>query len=285
MSKLKCPLYVLKIVKSFLSNRYFYVRVGEATSALMDIPWGVPQGSALSPTLYNLYISDIPKSPADETKIRQYADDTLIHTSDRFISKINKRLQESATRITKYYHRWKIKINADKTILTCFTNRKTKQLPDNTLNITNIDIPWTSEMKYLGMTFDKHLTFTTNTNLTCNKVDTVIRCLYPYINRNSAIENKVKIHLYKTYIRPILTYASPVTYNMSKTNKLKLVRKQTNILRMLLDVSWEDFVSNKKLEQRANLPNLNDFTDLINNNFISKCQLSENMLIRQLYDQ
>lgn len=282
MEKLKYPLYILKIVKSFLSNRFFYVRVGEATSDLMDIPWGVPQGSALSPTLYNLYISDMPRTLAENTQMKQYADDTVVHTSDRLIKKVNKRLQESAEIITKFYHRWKIKINSDKTILTCFTNRKTKQLPEDTLSITNADIPWSYEMKYLGVTFDKHLTLTTNTNLTCNKVDTVVRCLYPYINRNSAIDFGVKIHIYKTYIRPLLTYASPLTYDMSKTNMLRLERKQTTILRMMLDVSWEDFISNQKVLEMAKVPYLKEFIYKANETFFNKCHLSENVLIREL---
>lgn len=282
MNKLNFPLYIVKITKSFLTHRFFYVKVGAAKSELISIKWGVPQGSALSPTLYNIYISDIPRTLAEHTEIKQYADDTVIHTSDRFINKIKKRLQDSAEIIKKYYHKWKIKINEEKTILTCFSNRITKQLPDHTLTISNIEVPWTSDMKYLGITFDKHLTLSTHINLTCTKVDSAIRCLYPYMNRNSKIAPELKIHLYKTYIRPLLTYAAPVTLEASKTNLYKLQRKQTKILRMVLGISWDDFMSNEAIENLAKTPNLRDFMYKINMSFKSKCCLSTNKLIREL---
>lgn len=47
---------VLKWFRSFLSDRYFSVNYGDSISKKRLLPWGVPQGSILSPTLFSLYL-------------------------------------------------------------------------------------------------------------------------------------------------------------------------------------------------------------------------------------
>jgi hypothetical protein len=42
---------------------------------------GVPQGSVLSPTLYNLYINDTPQTPG--VYLGLFADDTCQYATDR----------------------------------------------------------------------------------------------------------------------------------------------------------------------------------------------------------
>ena len=51
------PLYLVKIVKSFLTGRSFKVLVNGTSSDLQVIPAGVPQDSVLAPILYNIFTS------------------------------------------------------------------------------------------------------------------------------------------------------------------------------------------------------------------------------------
>lgn len=71
------PLYLL--TKSYLQNRSFLIRQGDSLSSKFQILAGVPQGSDLSPDLYNIYTADIPNS--ENTLIATYADDTAILSS------------------------------------------------------------------------------------------------------------------------------------------------------------------------------------------------------------
>jgi hypothetical protein len=56
-----------------------------------DIQRGVPQGSVLSLTLYNLYINDMPQAPG--VYLGLFADDTCIFVTDHKESCVLRKLQ------------------------------------------------------------------------------------------------------------------------------------------------------------------------------------------------
>ena len=68
--------HALAWIKSYLSERYQFVRCGETTSSNRSCVSGVPQGSVLGPFLFTIYVSPIAHI-ADSFGIsqRQYADD------------------------------------------------------------------------------------------------------------------------------------------------------------------------------------------------------------------
>jgi hypothetical protein len=68
-----------QILKSYLSDRYFYVKYQEEQTALIPIESGVQQGSVLGPVLYLLYTADLPT--LRQTTVATFADDTAVSTS------------------------------------------------------------------------------------------------------------------------------------------------------------------------------------------------------------
>jgi hypothetical protein len=64
LSKLNFSTNLIKLINSFLSQRKFRVSVEGEMSTPRYMQAGVPQGSVLFPTLYNLYINDTSKLPA-----------------------------------------------------------------------------------------------------------------------------------------------------------------------------------------------------------------------------
>lgn len=49
-----CPGHLTCIIDSFVRNRTFIVKFGDSKSRDHSIPFGVPHGSVLSPSLYNI---------------------------------------------------------------------------------------------------------------------------------------------------------------------------------------------------------------------------------------
>ena len=53
------PTHFYLILKTYLSDRYYYVKVNRAYSGIHHIQAGVPQGSVRGSTLYTIYTSDM----------------------------------------------------------------------------------------------------------------------------------------------------------------------------------------------------------------------------------
>ena len=67
---------------NYLTGRQAYVSFQNKLSKTRNFPNGVSQGSVLSPTLFNLYMHDMPTpAPHTNTKIASYADDVTIATT------------------------------------------------------------------------------------------------------------------------------------------------------------------------------------------------------------
>ncbi len=68
------PAHFYLFLKSYLSERHFYVRHRDASSEIYNIGAGVPQGSVLGPVLFTIFTSDMPIT--EEVEVATYADDT-----------------------------------------------------------------------------------------------------------------------------------------------------------------------------------------------------------------
>ena len=70
------------MLTSYLSNRVQHVRVNQALSEPLPIVAGVPQGSILAPTLFQIFINDLLHLPK-YLSCHAYADDTTFYTSSK----------------------------------------------------------------------------------------------------------------------------------------------------------------------------------------------------------
>ena len=77
------PGTIIKLIANYIKGRKAYTTYINHTSKQRQFKTGVPQGGILSPTLFNIYTSDLPP-PSAPVQVMAYADDITItstHTS------------------------------------------------------------------------------------------------------------------------------------------------------------------------------------------------------------
>jgi len=121
---LNTPNAIYNLIKSYHAARCFKVKINDTTSQIKIINAGVPQGSKISPLLFNLYVSDFPT--LINTEIALYADDSTIYSSSTDVETVTKNIQDHLNDIQKWGDKWKIKLNPQKSTAVLVTNRHSK---------------------------------------------------------------------------------------------------------------------------------------------------------------
>jgi hypothetical protein len=124
-----------------------------------EMQTGVPQGSVLSPTLYNLYINDTPQTIG--VNLALFADDTCLHATERMEGYVLRKLQRGVNSLAAWCERWNIKINEDKSRAIYFSHRIRR--PESLLTLNGRNIPFVNNVKYFGVIFDKKITWRPHT--------------------------------------------------------------------------------------------------------------------------
>lgn len=273
------PMYLIKMIQSFLCDRKFYVSIKHARSDTKSINAGVPQGSCLSPTLYNLFISDLPSSLNCETAL--FADDLAIYSTSVNPIDIQNNLQSYADCLVSYYTSWRLKINSSKTQAAFFTKRRAQRfLPTREIIIDGSAIAWQKDVKYLGCTIDSTLTYAKHINNTVDKIKKCTHIYYPLIGRKSKLSNRNKIILYKVVFLAIMTYACPVWHKCAKTHINKLQILQNKTLKIIENRPF-DF-STRELHRITQLPLLKHIINTRTERFYNRCSAINNIYVNEL---
>lgn len=234
------PRKFVKLIECYLKNRTFQVKVENCLSQTRRTTAGVPQGSVLGPVLYNIYTSDLPRTPG--TELALYADDTAITSNSRCPVHAARNLQTAIDNLEEWFETWKIKINPNKSQAVLYTKRRGPN-PEQ-LQIENTRIPWKDHAKYLGIEIDSKLTWNRQIDSLRKKGAIAIKELYPMLKSNK-LSLSTKRLIYTSIIRPTITYGYSIWGHAAKTNINKIQIMQNKTLRIITGAPW--FVRNTQL--------------------------------------
>ena len=122
---------------------------------------GVFQGSALGPLLFSVFANDLSLHAAD-AKVLQYADDTQVIVSGKKseLPALISNMENSLASLDKWFCANALKVNANKTQLIALgTRQNLRNLPNFTVTFRDTNLAPCNEIKNLGVTFDKNMTW------------------------------------------------------------------------------------------------------------------------------
>ena len=119
-----------RLYQSYLNNRYCRTAIsndsenGNKVSHWAKVRHGVPQGSALGPLLFILYINDLPKIINKTATPIIFADDTSILFAHPKLIDLNKNIQVIFTTLNKWLRANQLFLNFNKTNYVHFTTKR-----------------------------------------------------------------------------------------------------------------------------------------------------------------
>ena len=219
---------MLSFIHNYLTNRTYQVRVGKKLSGTFHSTGGLPQGSILSPLLFNIMLSDIPTCPSVSTSL--YADDCAIWTSGSNVKLLINKMQKHLNSLESWLKDWGFKLSENKTVPVLFTKSKKKY--DINLKINEKITPFQNSYRFLGMIFDQNLNWNLHINNIierCKRKINLLKCLAGSHWGNSS---KSLLIFYRAYIRPLLDYGCEAYDSATDSKKKSLNSIQYQALRI-----------------------------------------------------
>lgn len=238
---------LLSWVEAYLSHRCQSVDIEGVRSSPQPVQSGIPQGSVLGPLFFLIFINDI--ADALPVKIRLFADDCVLYQevhspADQAL------LNASLESIFQWCETWQMKINILKTVAMTITRKReplkfTYCIKDHVL--TSVD-----QFKYLGVIISSDLKWNQHIAYIQKKAMRSLGYLRRTLRKST---QEIKLLAYKTYVRPILEYASTVWDPYTKLNITKLENIQRKAIRFVYaSYSWR--ISPSVLLEKAQLTKL-----------------------------
>lgn len=295
MMKLNFNPFIIKIIRSLLASRRFAVRLANVVSEWHDMLCGTPQGSVISPILFNLFMYDIPIN--ENVKLTQFADDTTIHITHKLPKVAENFLNAYLMDLLAYFNKWKLMLNVTKTEFINVMGQVVdtnayfrKKCRDMSIKLDGEIIPHSNDIRLLGVQFQTNARFTKNVNIRINKARRA-KFAISRILTNRFIEKKIKIGIYKIYIRSILTYAAPIwcLQPFISSHQMELMRifergclrSATNAKRAIGSFKH---IKISEIYNAANCARIDRFISYRHHSFFHKCKNSNLIKLRTILD-
>ena len=237
LSLYKCQGPDLSLISSYLQSRQQVIDSGKGLSTPAYIKSGVPQGSILGPTLFLIFINDLPLH-MEYCDIDLFADDATFHANGKTKSEVEPKLQTDGNNSKSWAKHHKMQIHYDKTSCMTLGSRHRTQNKASKLDITidGNEIKQVDKQKLLGVYIDENLLWTTHIDYLCSTISTKISLLKQL---STYVPVKVQKLFYQGYILPLIDYGSNTWGSTSKLNIERLSKLQKRAARIILKADFD----------------------------------------------
>ena len=191
------------------------------------VKMGVPQGSVLSPLLFNFFVRDISSGFKVETS---YADDfhgAVFSTSPALIADS---LATAAKCLSVQAHDHGLSLSVSKSTVTLFTpwTKQFGRLP--AVSVNGDVIPQENKPKLLGVTYDPSLCFSAHAMAMVRKAGPRIYVIRALADSSFGHDKECLTVTFKALLRPFANYTAPVVFPLYSQSSLRLQLVQNRAL-------------------------------------------------------
>ena len=228
--------------ENYLSERIQRVKLGNTLSNEKTVTCGVPQGSVLGPTLFILYINDMP-SIFQGTTIEPilYADDTnLLYRFKTFTNLDNELINAQLDKFRIWTIVNRLSLNAKKTNIIVFQSPQS-QVKAESINL-NFKIGSESvnklskEVKFLGITLNSSLNWARHISSIQSKLRSKI---FAFSKISKLLDKDTLINVYYAFIHSHITYCLDSYGNAPKYLIEKILILQKKFIRLIHNEQYQ----------------------------------------------
>ena len=143
----------LRLLLDYLTNRKQTTKIGSSFSLRCDINTGVPQGSILSPILFNIFINDL-YFFITKSEVCNFADDNTLCSCNKHLEHAFSNLKYDPRNVLDCFKINSMKTNPGKFQ---FMLLGVKNIVHFTINVKGKIFPCSNEVKLLRITIDNEL--------------------------------------------------------------------------------------------------------------------------------
>ena len=249
----------LALIKSYLTNRTFSVKLEQHMSCPKKLIHGVPQGSLLGPLFYISYTAELESIISKYgLRIHTYADDSQIYATfdNNNFDRAEANLQDCVEEVTSWMYANNLMLNPTKTLVKAFWAKKSHPQIAKVLDMELLD-----SVKVLGVIINDNIKFK---DFIAKKVKVCNMHLHNLYNVREMLDVKTRTLLVTNLIFSTIDYCNVLLIgcNKSELNPLKLIINKC--IRFILNINYRTHITpfynqlhflpiNRRIQFKANL--------------------------------
>ncbi|XP_011689989.1 PREDICTED: uncharacterized protein LOC105451319 [Wasmannia auropunctata] len=231
LSDIGIPARCRKFVENLIFKRkIFFVKEGTLIGPFFSFK-GTPQGSTLSPILFNLYLRKIFECIPQGVRILQYADDIVLFATEGNIEKAFECLQTALDSVWQFLQNRGLKLSPSKSKWMIFSKTRADPAPPNAaLFINKQPIPRVLSVRFLGVVLDPTLRGEAHTKYLVRKGKAVSDVLASLAGTSWGAHPDTLISIYRAVLRGAIEVSIPINIILAEAKEVPLKIRFTYLI-------------------------------------------------------